>query len=75
MSTFETHYSIDDLAKLWGVDRKTVTRRLVPYLDRIPDFNPRCRYGPKKRAHRLLRIPESVARQIYQDFIARRARS
>jgi hypothetical protein len=71
MSAFEDHYSVQQLAKMWGVSRMTVTRRLRKYAHLIPDINrkSRSRFGPIKRPHTMWRIPKSIAERIYRDFI------
>jgi hypothetical protein len=70
MSTFEEHYTVGELAKIWRADRKTVSSRLQKYLHLIPDLNTkrRSRFGPIKRPYHMLRIPKSVAEKIYRDF-------
>jgi hypothetical protein len=58
-TTFEKHYRISDLARLWGLGRETV-RKLVkddPGVIRI-------RMG-RKRAHTIYSIPESAAQRIH----------
>jgi hypothetical protein len=58
-TTFERHYRIGDLARLWGLGRETV-RKLVkddPGVIKI-------RMG-RKRAHTIYSIPESAARRIH----------
>jgi hypothetical protein len=58
-TTFEKHYRISDLARLWGLGRETV-RRLVkddPGVVKI-------RMGPKK-VHTIYSIPESAAHRIH----------
>jgi hypothetical protein len=58
-TTFEKHYRISDLARLWGLGRETV-RKLVkddPGVVKI-------RMG-RKKAHTLYSIPESAAQRIH----------
>jgi hypothetical protein len=58
-NTFEKHYRIGDLARLWGLGRETV-RKLVkddPGVIKI-------RMG-RKKAHTVYSIPESAARRIH----------
>ena len=71
MSTFEEHYTVSQLSKMWGLSTNTVARRLRPYLHLIPDFSKksRSRFGPLKRPHSTLRIPKSVAERIYRELI------
>jgi hypothetical protein len=57
-TTFERHYRVSDLARLWGLGRETV-RKLVkddPGVIKI-------RMG-RKKAHTVYRVPESAAQQI-----------
>lgn len=74
MSTFEEHYTVGQLAKIWKMDRKTVARRLENYLHLIPDFNSkgRSRFGPIKRPYTMLRVPKSVAEKIYREIVERK---
>jgi hypothetical protein len=56
--TFEKHYRIGDLARMWGLGRETV-RKLVkddPGVIKI-------RMG-RRKAHTVYSIPESAARRI-----------
>ena len=61
--TFEKHYRIGDLARMWGLGRETV-RKLVqddPGVIRI-------RKG-RKKAHTVYSIPESAARRIHTHLL------
>lgn len=58
-TTFEKHYRIGDLARIWGLGRETV-RRLVkddPGVIKI-------RMG-RKKAHTIYSVPESAACRIH----------
>ena len=58
-TTFERHYRVSDLARLWGLGRETV-RKLVkddPGVIKI-------RMG-RKKAHTIYSVPESAARRIH----------
>ena len=58
-TTFEKHYRISDLARLWGLGRETV-RKLVkddPGVIKI-------RMG-RKKAHTIYSVPESAAHRIH----------
>ena len=58
-TTFERHYRIGDLARLWGLGRETV-RKLVkddPGVIKI-------RMG-RKKAHTIYSVPESAACRIH----------
>jgi hypothetical protein len=62
-STFEKHYRVSDLARLWGLGRETV-RKLVkddPGVVKI-------RMG-RKKAHTIYTIPESAAQRIHTRLL------
>jgi hypothetical protein len=62
-TTFEAHYRISDLARLWGLGRETV-RKLVkddPGVIKI-------RMG-RKKAHTIYSIPESAAHRIHTRLL------
>jgi hypothetical protein len=71
MSAFEEHFTVNQLAKLWGVSPETARRAVAKYGHLLPDFNKkrRSRFGPIKRHHSAWRIPKSVAERIYRDLI------
>ena len=58
-TTFEKHYRISDLARLWGLGRETI-RKLVKD---DPDVV-KIRLG-RKKAHTIYSIPESAAQRIH----------
>jgi predicted transcriptional regulator len=58
----EKHYSVDEIAKEWGLSRDTI-RRLFMNEDGVLKI---CRPGTRyKRAHTTLRIPESVKFRVH----------
>jgi hypothetical protein len=62
-STFEKHYRVGELARIWGVGRETV-RRLVkddPGVLKI-------RMG-RKKAHTFYSVPEAAARRIHTRLL------
>jgi hypothetical protein len=62
-TTFEKHYRISDLARLWGLGRETV-RKLVkddPGVIKI-------RMG-RKKTHTIYSIPESAAHRIHTRLL------
>ena len=62
-TTFEKHYRISDLARLWGLGRETV-RKLVkddPGVVKI-------RMG-RKKAHTIYSVPESAAHRIHTRLV------
>ncbi len=58
-STFEKHYRVGELARIWGLGRETV--RLLVKDD--PGVLKVCM--GRKKAHTIYSIPESVARRIH----------
>jgi len=58
-TTFERHYRISDLARLWGLGRETV-RKLVKDDPGVV----RVRMG-RKKAHTIYSVPESAAQRIH----------
>jgi hypothetical protein len=62
-STFERHYSVGELAELWGFGRET-RRRLVK---EDPDVV-KLRCGLKK-ANTKYSVPESAARRIHTRML------
>ena len=61
-SAFERHYSVDELATVWGVSDDFV-RRLFLHEPGVVVF---FRYRPGKRTYRILRIPQSVAERVHR---------
>ena len=62
-TTFEKHYRISDLARLWGLGRETV-RKLVkddPGVIKI-------RMG-RKKVHTIYSVPESAAHRIHTRLL------
>ena len=62
-TTFEKHYRISDLARLWGLGRETV-RKLVkddPGVIKI-------RMG-RQKAHTIYSVPESAAHRIHTRLL------
>lgn len=58
--TFEKHYRVRELAKLWSLGRETV-RKLVA---NEPDVV-KVRMG-RRKAHTIYSVPESVAHRIHR---------
>lgn len=61
--SFEKHYRIGDLARIWGLGRETV-RKLVK--DDIGVV--KVRLG-RKKAHTIYSVPESAARRIHTRLL------
>jgi hypothetical protein len=62
-TTFEKHYRVSDLARLWGLGRETV-RKLVKEEPGVL----KVRLG-RKQSNTLYSIPESVARRIHTKLL------
>ena len=65
-TTAEQHYSINQLAALWGLDPDT----LRPYFKARPGVlkivRPEARL---KRGYTTLRIPASIAEQVHRELV------
>jgi hypothetical protein len=61
-TTFERHYSVDELAAAWGMSDDFVRRMFV----HEPGVVLFVRHRPGKRTYRVLRIPESVANRVHR---------
>lgn len=61
-TTFERHYSVEELAKLWQVSDDFV-RRLFLHEPGVVVF---CHPRLGRRVYRTLRIPESVAQRVHR---------
>jgi phage terminase Nu1 subunit (DNA packaging protein) len=61
-TTFERHYSVDELASTWAVSTDFV-RRLFSHEPGVVVF---CKHRPGRRVYRVLRVPESVARRVHR---------
>ncbi len=61
-ATFERHYSVDELASIWGVSDDFV-RRLFLHEPGVVVF---FKHRPGKRVYRVIRVPESVARRVHR---------
>jgi len=61
-STFERHYSVEELTELWGMSDDFVRRLFLNEPGVVVFFKPR----PGKRVYRILRIPESVVQRVHR---------
>lgn len=66
MTALETHHTPDELAALWGVSRKTITRMFqdVPGVLLVSAH----RVSETRRRRRTMRIPASVAALIHDQY-------
>ena len=70
-TTFERHYSVDELASIWGVSDDFVRRLFLHEPGVVVVF----KHRPGKRVYRVVRIPESVARRALRTCWRRIPRS
>ena len=63
-TTFERHYSVDDLAELWGMSDDFVRRLFLNEPGVVVFF----KHRPGRRTYRTLRIPESVAQRVHRQM-------
>lgn len=61
-TTFEKHYSVEELAEQWCMSTDFV-RRLFLHEEGVVVF---CHPRPGRRVYRTLRIPESVAQRVHR---------
>lgn len=61
ITAFERHFSVEELAELWGVSDDFV-RRLFLHEPGVVIFS---HYRPGRRTYRTMRIPESVAERVH----------
>ena len=62
----EKHYTVTELAVLWGLSEDTIRRLFRHEPGVLVIENPDRRYG--RRRYASLRIPESVARRVYEKL-------
>jgi hypothetical protein len=62
-TTFEKHYRISDLARLWGLGRETVRKLVKDDPDVI-----KIRMG-RKKSHTIYSVPESAAHSIHTRLL------
>ena len=60
-SPFERHFSVDELAKCWGMSDDFV-RRLFEHEPGVIVF---FKHRPGKRTYRVIRVPQSVAERVH----------
>ncbi len=63
-TTFEKHYRVKELAGLWGLSPKTVSRIFADEAGVIRVVND----GTSKRKYATLAIPESVASRVHEKL-------
>jgi hypothetical protein len=65
VTTFEKHYSIQDISVLWGLSEKTVRRLFENERGVIELANAETRF---KRAYVTRRVPESVLLRVHRKL-------
>jgi hypothetical protein len=63
VSAFERHYRPSELAELWGLSPEVVRSIFVGEAGVLRVDRPETR---KKRGYCSLRVPESIAREVYK---------
>jgi transcriptional regulator GlxA family with amidase domain len=63
-TTFERHYSVDEVAELWGMSDDFVRRLFLNEPGVVVFF----KHRPGRRTYRTLRIPESVAQRVHRKM-------
>ena len=66
----ETHYSVQQVAKEWGVDAETVKRAFIDEAGVLILGDQERRDG--RRAYLTIRIPESVLKRVYSERTMRK---
>jgi hypothetical protein len=61
-TTFERHYSVEELTELWGMSDDFVRRLFLHEPGVVVFFKAR----PGRRIYRILRIPESVVQRVHR---------
>lgn len=65
-STYEErHHTVAELASLWGLSEDTIRRLFLPEPGVLVIHHPRRR----ARTYKTLRIPQSVAQQVYVRLV------
>jgi transcriptional regulator GlxA family with amidase domain len=62
---FEKHFSVRELAQLWGLSERTIRRIFAGEAGVICWGRDESR---SKRAYKTLRIPDSVAQRVYRKL-------
>jgi hypothetical protein len=70
-TTFERHYSVEELAERWGMSDDFVRRLFLREPGVVVFFN----HQPGKRVYRIVRIPESVAQRVHRRMRRDEARA
>lgn len=69
ITAFEKHYTVTQVAQMWGVSANTVRRIFRDMPGVLKLSNPRIsRRERKHELHLALRIPESLVRRAHEDW-------
>ena len=63
MSATEKHYTVREIAAMWGMSQSRVRRLFKDEVDLLPLVNPETR---SKRGYTTLYVPESTLQRVYQ---------
>jgi hypothetical protein len=61
-TTFERHYSVEELTGLWGMSDDFIRRLFLNEPGVVVFF----KHRPGRRVYRMLRIPESVVQRVHR---------
>jgi hypothetical protein len=61
-TTFERHYSVEELTGLWGMSDDFIRRLFLNEPGVVVFF----KHRPGRRVYRTLRIPESVVQRVHR---------
>ena len=64
-TTFERHFSVEELAEVWGMSQDFVRRLFLNEAGVVIFYRQR----PGRRVYRTLRIPESVAVRVHRKMM------
>lgn len=64
-ATFEKHYTVNEISKLWGLSEKTV-RKIFEQEPGVVEIDNRT--SRRKRNYVTRRIPESVLRRVHRKL-------
>jgi len=70
MAALEKHYSIPEIATLWGLSQDSVRNIFRDHPGVLKIGNPETRF---KRAYLTIRIPESVLQKVHAQLRGRAA--
>ena len=71
VSAFEKHYTVDELAAMWGLSDDTVRKLFInqPGVMKIGSPSRLVGRGKYRRRYYTLRIPESIAVSVHKKVV------